>query len=177
VVITVIIISNYYHDIIELMSLFKRIENAIKALFAPSIREIEVIKDSEEDKESDAIETEEGGEEVHSIWDHLNLYDNTQAFHLSGVLTFDEWLTMEEIKRRIFELFGVKYKNDRSLYPYIKTMVDLGLVESHSAGGRRKCSKKDLLIRLKEKAKEKESESVEAKDKVSRKEKGKERKD
>lgn len=93
---------------------------------------------------------EEGSiEEIHTVWDYLSLLDHTQAFHISSVIGFEEWVSMGEIRRRIFELFGIEYKNERSLYPYIKTMVDLGLLESTSAGGKKRWRKRDLLIKLK----------------------------
>ncbi|VVC00193.1 Uncharacterised protein [uncultured archaeon] len=88
-------------------------------------------------------------EEIHSIWDYLKLNENTQASHIIAVLGFDEWISMEEIMRRIRELFHVDYQNDRSLYPYIKTLVDVGLVETQSTGGKKKWRKRDTLIKLK----------------------------
>lgn len=94
--------------------------------------------------------TEDTGtkEEVHSIWDYLEFVENSQAFHIVGIVGFEEWIDMEEIKRRIQEIYGIEYGNDRSLYPYIKTLADAGLFESTSAGGRRKWRKRDLLIRI-----------------------------
>lgn len=97
-------------------------------------------------------ERQKGGpvsEEVHSIWDYLEFAENSQAFHLVGVAGFEEWTDMEEIKRRIVEIYKIEYKNDRSLYPYIKTLTDTGLFETTSAGGRRKWRKRDLVIKLK----------------------------
>jgi hypothetical protein len=108
------------------------------------------------------------GVEVRSIWDFLQFNEHTQAFHLASVIRFDEWATMDEIRRRIFELFQVDYENERSLYPYLKTMVDIGLIESNSIGGKRKWRKKDLLIKIEkeekeaEKQEEKEAEAVSA---------------
>jgi hypothetical protein len=96
-----------------------------------------------------------GLEEIHSIWDYIRFKENTQAFHVSKVLGFEEWVDMVEIRRRTKEVFGVEYKNERSLYPYIKTMDDLGLMESTNAGGRRQWRKKDILIRVVEKGAEK----------------------
>ena len=64
---------------------------------------------------------------------------------------------MDEIRRRIWDLFQIEYKNDRSLYPYLKTMVDLGLIETSNIGGRRKWRKKDLLVKLNEKKELKET--------------------
>ncbi len=112
-----------------------------------------------EKKLYEIIEEEKEEIEIYSIWDFLHFIENSQAFHISSVLSFNEWVSMEEIKRRIKELFGVEYKNDRSLYPYIKTLVDCGMLESINVGGKRKWRKKELLIKLKKK-KEKEEEKV-----------------
>lgn len=115
------------------------------------------------------VREERKGFEIRSIWDFLQFNEHTQAFHLASVIRFDEWVTMEEVRRRIFDLFQVDYENERSLYPYLKTMVDVGLIESNNIGGKRKWRKKDLLIKIEkekkeEKDKEKEKEvSIEAK--------------
>ena len=93
-------------------------------------------------------------EEIRSVWDHLKLVENTQAFHMAAVIGFDEWVDMEEIRRRILALFGIEYKNEKSLYPYLKTLSDIGLFEATSAGGRRKWRKKDLIIIIKAKKEE-----------------------
>ena len=97
--------------------------------------------------------------EVRSIWDFLQFNEHTQAFHLASVIRFDEWATMDEIRRRIFELFQVDYENERSLYPYLKTMVDIGLIETNSIGGKRKWRKKDLLIKIEKDVETKEKEA------------------
>lgn len=99
-------------------------------------------------------------EEFHSIWNFLEIKENTQAFHLKEVIGFEEWVDMEEIRRRILELFGIEYKNARSLYPHLKTLVDLGLFETTDVGGRRKWRKKDWFLKIKAK-KEKESKATE----------------
>jgi len=103
-------------------------------------------------------------EEIYSLWDYLQFKENTQAFHLVNTIGYDEWVDMEEIRRRIEELFKINYKNERSLYPYLKTLVDIGLMESTSIGGRMKWRKKDLIIKLK---KEKEKEKVELRERSS----------
>lgn len=110
---------------------------------------------SEEEKPIYKIDSELQRElsSISTIWDFLEFADNTQAFHLINVLGFDEWIDMWEIRRRIEEIFGIKYKNERSLYPYIKTLVDLGLVEASNIGGKRKWRKKEALIELKKKKK------------------------
>ena len=96
---------------------------------------------------------QEDQEEIHSIWDYLKFVENTQAFHLVSVIGFEEWVSMEEIKRRVKELFSVEYKNDRSLYPYIKTLVDCGLFDVSNVGGKRKWRRKELLVVVKGKKK------------------------
>jgi len=101
-------------------------------------------------------------DEIHSVWDYLKLKPNSQALHLSSVLGFDEWIDMGEIRRRIKELFSIEYKNERSLYPYLKTLTDMGLVENSSIGGRMKWRKHDLLIKINKEGPEKKVEIVEA---------------
>ncbi len=95
-------------------------------------------------------------EDIHSIWDYLKFQENTQAFHLVNIVGFDEWVDMEEIRRRILELFNIEYKNERSLYPYLKTLTDIGFFETNNVGGRRKWRKKDLIFRTKNKITESE---------------------
>lgn len=91
---------------------------------------------------------EELVEEICSIWDLLRFQENTQASHLSKTIDFNEWIDMEEIRRRVEQLFGISYKNERSLYPYLKTLVDCGLMETTNIGGRRKWRKKDLVYKV-----------------------------
>jgi hypothetical protein len=67
---------------------------------------------------------------------------------------------MDEIRRRIFELFQIDYENERSLYPYLKTMVDIGLIETNNIGGKRKWRKKDLLIKIEKEDKERQNEEA-----------------
>lgn len=86
-----------------------------------------------------------------SFWDIIKCTEHTQAYHLVSVIPFDEWIDMSEIRRRIWDLFQIEYKNDRSLYPYLKTMVDLSIIETGNIGGKRKWRKKDLLIKINEK--------------------------
>ncbi|MCX8189752.1 MAG: hypothetical protein N3F05_00820 [Candidatus Diapherotrites archaeon] len=104
----------------------------------------------EEDESSvySRVEYSESNKELRSLWDFLSFNENTQAYHLVNVLGFDEWVDMPEIRRRIKELFGVDYKNERSLYPYLKTLVDINLVETHSIGGRRKWRKREFLFEV-----------------------------
>ncbi|MFA6268204.1 MAG: hypothetical protein WCW13_06255 [archaeon] len=108
--------------------------------------------------ESAPVSTSKKAFEVRSIWDFLQFNEHTQAFHLASVIRFDEWATMDEVRRRIFDLFQIDYENERSLYPYLKTMVDIGLIETNNIGGKRKWRKKDLLIKLDKEEKEAQKE-------------------
>lgn len=129
--------------------------NRIKKLFSEETDKID--KDTIYDGEEGVVE------EIHSLWDYLKFKENTQAFHISGVMGFEEWISMEEIMRRIRELFGVEYRNCRSLYPYLKTLVDCGLFECLDVGGTRKWRKKDLIIKIKEEKKVEEKGTLEEK--------------
>jgi hypothetical protein len=129
----------------------------IKGLFKQSKNEDKELK--KENKEQIYENKEEPVKEeieIISIWDVINTQDHTQASHLVSVIPYDEWISMDEIMRRIWDIFQVEYKNDRSLYPYLKTMVDLGLIETSNIGGKRKWRKKDLLIKKTQKKKLKE---------------------
>jgi hypothetical protein len=124
---------------------------------------LKIFKKSQKKEENQPIyetEAEEKEEtiKIYSIWDFLNFIENTQAFHLKSVIGFNEWVSMDEIMRRIQEVFNIKYKNERSLYPYIKTMTDIGLLETINVGGKRKWRKKEILIKIKEKEKKTKKE-------------------
>jgi len=109
------------------------------------------------------IKQNEEKHEVQSVWDYLTPKENTQAAHLVTTVGFEEWVEMLEIKRRVKELFGMDYKNERSLYPYVKTMADCGLFEFSDVGGKRKWKKKALLLKLKNSAateQQKETEKI-----------------
>lgn len=92
----------------------------------------------------------DGKKEVYNLWDYVNFRDNTQAYYLEKVIGYD-WISMDEIRRRIMELFHVNFINERSLYPYIKTMVDMGLLETSDAGGKRNWRKRPLFFEIKKK--------------------------
>ncbi|MFA5931126.1 MAG: hypothetical protein WC821_02315 [archaeon] len=122
------------------------------------IKQVLGLKAKIQDKVVEAALVSEGRKstEIRSIWDFLQFNEHTQAFHLASVIRFDEWATMDEIRRRIFELFQIDYENERSLYPYLKTMVDIGIIETNNIGGKRKWRKKDLLIKIDKEEKEAE---------------------
>lgn len=97
---------------------------------------------------------------VVNLWDHLKFREGTQAHHVTQVLDFEEWTPMEEILRRVKELFGIEYQNERSLYPYLKTLVDSGLLESSVVGGKMRWKKKGLLITVEELDREIEAQTT-----------------
>ena len=134
----------------------KNVLKRILKAFGMEIKESENQDEIYKEKEEQEIE-----EVVMSLWDLLSIQDNSQAFHLINVIGFEEWIDMEEIRRRIQELFNVEYKNEKSLYAHTKTLVDLGLIETISAGGRRKWRKKELLLKTKiRKIRKKEKEQT-----------------
>lgn len=81
------------------------------------------------------------------IWHYIKPKENTQAYHVLSVVKFEEWADMDEIRKRIKDLFFIEYQHEKSLYPYIKTLVDIGLLETNSVGGKRKWKKKELVIK------------------------------
>ncbi len=122
--------------------------DTIKALFGFALPK-------EKQKEpTDSIYPEESiVEEVHSVWDYIKINPQSQAFHICNVLGFEEWVPMNEILRRVQEMFGVSYQNERSLYPYIKTLLDCGFLESAGFAGKKHWRKTDLIIKIEEKNK------------------------
>jgi hypothetical protein len=82
---------------------------------------------------------------VINVWNYLSFKEGSQAHHITKVLDFEEWIPMEEILRRVNELFGIQYQNERSLYPYLKTLVDAGLLEASMLGGKMRWRKKNLM--------------------------------
>ncbi|MCX6802381.1 MAG: hypothetical protein NT067_04685 [Candidatus Diapherotrites archaeon] len=125
---------------------------SVKGLIAAFFRAFEKARDWAESEKKIYATSQAGTDEkekaIGSLWDFLAFTENTQAFHLVNVIGFEEWVDMEEIRRRIKEIFAVEYKNEKSLYPYLKTLADISLFESTNIGGRRKWRKKELLFEL-----------------------------
>ncbi len=100
--------------------------------------------------------------EINSLWNYLKIQENTQAYYLTEVLSFEEWSSMDQIRQKIKEYYGTEFKNQKSLYPYLKTMVDLGIMETTNIEGKKKWKKKEILIKTLKKEKKKGVE-IEAK--------------
>lgn len=81
------------------------------------------------------------------IWHYIKPKENTQAYHVLSVINFEEWTDMDEIRKKIKDTFFIEYQHEKSLYPYIKTLVDIGLLETNSVGGKRKWKKKELVVK------------------------------
>ncbi len=143
------------------MNMITNFFSKIAGLFKTSTKHEETASEANIYSEEQVVESVD---EIHSIWDYLKFQDHTQAHHLVNIIGFDEWVPMDEIRRRVRDLFSVEYKNERSLYPYIKTLVDIGLMETSNVGGKRKWRKKDLMIKIKVK-KKKELIELEAENK------------
>ena len=158
---TVTILNKFDVYIVDFhMNILDLIFKPFKGLFSKKEEKIEVITEKEVKK---AIKSEK---RVYSLWDFVSFKENTQAFHIISVVGFESWIDMDEIRRRIRELFGVDYKNERSLYPYLKTLTDTNLLEINDIGGKRKWRKKQLFITIDVEKKETEKESTEEKEKV-----------
>ena len=143
--------------IIIMMSLINFFKQLFKKDKVTVITKEEAIKEPiyEDTEQKEEIETS-----IMSIWDYIKSNEHTQAHHLVSVIPYDAWIDMDEIRRRIWDIFQIEYKNERSLYPYLKTMVDLGLIETSNIGGKRKWRKKELLVKIEKKAEEKEEIKV-----------------
>lgn len=98
-------------------------------------------------KTSEIVDKEEYISNYSNVWQYIIPKENTQAEHILSVINLDDWEDMDEIRKRIKEKFSIEYKHEKSLYPYIKTLVDISLLETSSVGGKRKWRKKNLLIK------------------------------
>jgi hypothetical protein len=136
-----------------------KIVDFIKKMLGIDVKTPSIMRsEGEKTQEKDILEKSETL--IISLWDYLNFNEHTQAFHLKSILNFNEWLTMDEIRRRIMDLFQIDYQNERSLYPYLKTLVDTGLIETNNIGDKRKWRKKELLIKIEKKKKETEEINI-----------------
>lgn len=98
-------------------------------------------------KNTDLVEREKYASAYSNIWQYIQPKENTQAYHVLSVISLEEWIDMDEIRKKIKDKFYIEYKHEKSLYPYIKTLVDIGLLETNSVGGKRKWKKKEMLIK------------------------------
>jgi len=95
------------------------------------------------------INIEELKNELNTIWDLLKIKDNTQAEHIIKSLSPDKWTTMEELRQNIKLEFNIEYKNEKSLYPYLKTLTDINLIKINNTGKKRTWKKNIIIIKEK----------------------------
>jgi len=124
----------------------------IKSFFSKK-EDIKIITTSA--KITDLVDRDQIVSSYRTIWQYIKPKENTQAEHVLSVIGFDEWIDMDEIRKKIKDTFYIEYKHEKSLYPYIKTLVDIGLLETNSVGGKRKWRKKELMIKQLPKLEEK----------------------
>lgn len=126
------------------MSLFSK----IKSFFSKD-KEYQIINTTtmNSSNTTDIVTHEQYTRAYANVWHYIKAKENTQAEHVLTVITFDDWLDMDEIRKRIKDKFSIEYKHEKSLYPYIKTLVDIGLLETNAVGGKRKWKKKELIIK------------------------------
>ncbi len=84
--------------------------------------------------------------QLNTIWDILKIKENTQAEHIIKSIPSDKWTTMDEIRHNIKLEFNIEYKNEKSLYPYLKTLTDVNLVKINNTGKKRTWKKNIIII-------------------------------
>ncbi len=125
------------------MGLFTKIFEIFKK--SKDIKVIDI--DTKQDKNNAVYVSNKNVDSYADIWHYIKPKENTQAYHVLSVVKFEEWVDMDEIRTRIKNLFFIEYQHEKSLYPYIKTLVDIGLLETNSVGGKRKWKKKELVVK------------------------------
>ncbi|MCK9293045.1 MAG: hypothetical protein WCY27_03775 [archaeon] len=85
--------------------------------------------------------------ELNTIWDLIKIKENTQAEHIIKSLPSDKWTTMDELRQNIKLEFNIEYKNEKSLYPYLKTLTDIHLIKINNTGKKRTWKKNIIIIK------------------------------
>jgi hypothetical protein len=93
-----------------------------------------------------SITIEELKNEINTIWDIIKIKENTQAEHITKSISADKWVTMDELRQNIKIQFNVEYVNEKSLYPYLKTLVDINLIKMNNIGKKRSWKKNIIII-------------------------------
>ena len=105
-----------------------------------------LIENERKDEDVRSVTVEELKNEINTIWDILKIKENTQAEHIIKSTPADKWVTMDEIRNNIKIQFNVEYINEKSLYPYLKTLVDINLIKMNNIGKKRTWKKNIILI-------------------------------
>jgi hypothetical protein len=85
--------------------------------------------------------------QLHTIWEFLKIKENTQAEHIINSIPSDKWVTMDEIRHNIKLNFNIEYSNEKSLYPYLKTLTDINLIKLNNTGKKRTWKKNIIIIK------------------------------
>lgn len=85
--------------------------------------------------------------QLNTIWDIIKVKENTQAEHIIKSIPTDKWITMDEIRHNIKLNFNVEYANEKSLYPYLKTLTDINLIKVNNTGKKRTWKKNIIFIK------------------------------
>ncbi|MDD3178075.1 MAG: hypothetical protein PHR26_00990 [Candidatus ainarchaeum sp.] len=83
---------------------------------------------------------------LNTIWDIIKIKENTQAEHIIKSIPSDNWTTMDELRQNIKLEFGIEYKNEKSLYPYLKTLTDINLIKVNNTGKKRTWKKNIIIL-------------------------------
>jgi hypothetical protein len=105
-----------------------------------------LINNTSENANIRSVTVEELKNEINTIWDVLKIKENTQAEHIIKSTPADKWVTMDEIRHNIKIQFNVEYINEKSLYPYLKTLVDINLIKMNNIGKKRTWKKNIIVI-------------------------------
>ncbi len=105
-----------------------------------------LINNAKENISVRSVTIEELKNEINTIWDILKIKENTQAEHIIKSTPADKWVTMDEIRHNIKIQFNVEYINEKSLYPYLKTLVDINLIKMNNIGKKRTWKKNIIVI-------------------------------
>ncbi len=108
-----------------------------------------IITNTLQSKTEDAIRTitiKELKNEINTIWDIIKIKENTQAEHIIKCMPTNKWITMDELRQNIKLEFNVEYTNEKSLYPYLKTLVDVNLIKMNNIGKKRTWKKNIIII-------------------------------
>jgi hypothetical protein len=106
----------------------------------------EFINDNKKQDISKIYNIQEIENKLKTIWDIIKINEDTQAEHLLKSIPTDQWVTMDEIKKKILLEFNIEYKNDKSLYPYLKTLVDINLIKINNTGKKRSWKKNIIIL-------------------------------
>lgn len=98
-------------------------------------------------QEIKTIDVQEKKHLITNVWDYVKIKENTQAEHIIKSLSSDKWITMDEIRHNIKLNFNVEYSNEKSLYPYLKTLTDINLIKVNNTGKKRTWKKNIIIIK------------------------------